>query len=397
MPRRKLATLAGAAWLAGATAIAPACGARAPSALAGDDESIGDAGGDDGGGGGGGLFASDGAPNQAPLGDSGCATSVADAQREPAYLMFVLDGSDSMAQENKWTAATGALTSIFAEMQTAADPGVAAGLIVFPASGGPYPASGDVPLAFVDAKQDAALDTRLMSGLALGTPTESAMQGGYGELETFQPEAPLLPNGKKVLILITDGVPTDACASLLGGGNDSSNACVMLAASELAEAASKGGPIETFVIGVGEFPSKSAGQFDPAFLGYVAQAGGTGPAGCNPGETSSLTDLCYFEIDPSTSTASALQAKFQTALDAIRGKVVTCTFPLQSTGLGQINPALVNVEVNGTTILQDPKNGWTYDDPANPTAVVLNGAACTGATTVSAKVQIVVGCATMVK
>jgi hypothetical protein len=380
-----------------ALALEPACAARSSGALQGDDIAVvtqgEDAGGDAGTGGP--IFTSDAGTGTSVVGaDASCATAVAEAKRQPVYLMFVLDGSDSMAQDNKWTAATAALTSIFAQMKTAADPGVGAGLIVFPAGGSPYPGSGDVPLGFVDAAQNAALDTRLMTSLVIGTPTEAAMTGGYGELEGFTPKAPLLTGGKKVLILITDGVPTDGCAGLLGLGNYSSNACVKLAQTKLTEGAP--GPVETFVVGVGDFPSNNAASFDPAFLGNVAQAGGTGPKGCNPNEAASTSDLCYFEIDPSTSTtASDLQKKFETALDAIRGQVVSCTFPLKTTGLGPIDPQLVNVEIGGKVTQQDAANGWTYDDPNNPTAIVLHGAACATATgDITAKVDILVGCFT---
>ncbi len=108
------------------------------------------------------------------------------------------------------------------------------------------------------------------------------------------------------------------------------------------------------------------------------------------------SDLCYFEIDPSTATTAAeLQQKFETALNAIRGQVASCSFPIQTTGLGTIDPAKVNVEVNGKTVLQDPKNGWTYDNPKMPTEIVLHGTACTNVTgDVTASVNIVVGCAT---
>jgi hypothetical protein len=396
-----VAALVLAGWLSGAGG----CAARtAASGLSTDDTSTSgddggaEANGDDSGASSGDLgpipvFGNDSGGGPGAIGPS-CAGAVAQAKRQPAYLLFVLDGSDSMAQDNKWTAATAALTSVFDQMKTAADPGVAAGLIVFPAAGGPFPAAGDVPLGFVDAAQAGALDARLMTALALGTPTNDAMTGGYGELEAFQAKAPLQAGGKKVLILITDGVPTDACASLLGLGNYASNACVTLAKTKLGEGAP--GPVETFVVGVGAFPSTSAAGFDPAFLGNVASAGGTGPKGCNPNETSSTTDLCYFEIDPTTTTsAGALQAKFEAALDAIRGQVVSCTFPLQSTGLGKIDPMLVNVELNGKPILMDPKNGWSYDNPATPTAIVLNGSACTTVTTdLTVKVDIVVGCYT---
>jgi hypothetical protein len=304
-----------------------------------------------------------------------------------------------MNQENKWAAVVPALRSIFGEMDSAADPSVGAGLIVFPDQGGPYPAAADVPVAFVDKTQEAALDARLGVGLSLGTPTESAIQGGYGELEGFEPKAPLVSGGEKVLILITDGVPTDACSTALGLTNIATNACVTLAASKLTEAPSSGGPIETFVVGVGDFPSTSKADFDPTFLGHVAQAGGTGPAKCNPDETTSDADLCYFEIDPSKSTsASDLQKKFQAALDTIRGEVLSCTFPLESTGLGAIDPMLVNVEIDGKVLEQDPADGWTYDDPTAPTAIILHGASCnTAQTDVTAQVNILVGCYTQTK
>jgi von Willebrand factor type A domain len=330
------------------------------------------------------------------LGDAGCATATVQAKRQPVYLLFVQDGSDSMNQQNKWTALVPALASIFAKMQSAADPGVAVGLILFPGAGAPYPGSADVPLAFVSPAQASALNARLAAGLSLGTPTHAALMGGYSELESFQPKAPLDPGGKKIVVLITDGVPTDDCANLLGVGGYTNNPCVELAAMKLKEAGPQG-PIETFVIGVGDFPSSDTTQFDPGFVGNVAQAGGTGASTCNPDEASSTGDLCYFEIDPSKAqSASQLQMEFETALDAIRGQVTSCSFPIASNGLGQADPTKVNVEIGTQTILQDPKNGWTYDNPMHPTEITLHGTACaTASNSLTAKVSIVLGCATM--
>jgi hypothetical protein len=221
--------------------------------------------------------------------------------------------------------------------------------------------------------------------------------GGYGELQKYTPASPLQPGGKKVLVLITDGVPSDDCQTFLGLASYAQNACIVEAGQEL-----KQDNIQTFVIGVGDFSQGSffgLGGIDPQFLGYLAQAGGTGPAACNPAETTATNDLCYFEIDTAKApTATQLQQAFVTALNAIRGQVVSCTFPLQSSDLGQVNPTAVNVTVNGTTILQDAKNGWTYDNPSAPTEIILHGASCTTAQTdLTAKVQIVLGCATQTK
>ena len=162
------------------------------------------------------------------------------------------------------------------------------------------------------------------------------------------------------------------------------------------------GPIETFVIGVGIFSPLSffgVGGIDPSFLGNLARAGGTGASGCNPDQTTSTSDLCYFEIDPGAApTASMLQQKFETTLSAIRGQVVTCVYPLQDSLFSHIDPTLVNVQVDGQTILQDPLNGWTYDNPKIPTEIILHGAACAAAeNTVVSKVSVVLGCATQTR
>jgi hypothetical protein len=414
MSRNFFPALLGLACVAASSA---GCGSRPPNFVGGDDDASSPPAGDDGGAAfqspslgpqPGIMFSSDGgASTGASLGDAGCATATAEAKRQPAYLLFVLDGSGSMKQQNKWTAVVPALEDIFGQMETSADTGVAAGLIVFSDTNdstmgaGPYPGGSDVSIAFVSAAQQTSLDNRL-SGMPMdSTPTESALTGGYGELEAFQAQAPLQSGGKKVLVLITDGVPTDGCMSTPGVTDYSTNPCIQLAGQKLAEAAPKG-PIETFVIGVGDFGT-GGGFFgvsgiDPSFLGNLAQAGGTGSANCNPNETTMTSDLCYFEIDPSTSTTAAqLQMKFEAALDTIRGQVLSCTFPIQSSGLGQIDPTHVNVEVDGKTILQDPTNGWTYDNPMQPTNIILHGAACTTATnTITAKVSIVLGCVTEV-
>jgi hypothetical protein len=400
---RRTSRACGLALGAGLLLVSGACGTGPHSSSFGDGSNPG---GDDGqdastppgsddGGITGPIFSSDASGTAPSLGDAGCATAIVQAKRQPAYLLFVQDASDSMNQDNKWTALVPALGSIFAQMQAAADPGLAAGLILFPGGGTTYPGSADVPVAFVSAAQATALNNRLAAGLSLGTPTHAALMGGYSELESFQPKAPLEAGGKKIVVLITDGVPTDDCANLLGVGGYANNPCVTLAASELAKMAPEG-PIETFVIGVGDYPSSNTTAFDPGFVGNVAQAGGTGAKGCNPDEASSTNDLCYFEIDPSKAqSASQLQMEFQTALDAIRGQVTSCTFPIQSNGLGKADPTRVNVEIGNQTILQDARNGWTYDNPTQPTAIILHGAACTTATsTLTAKVSIVLGCVT---
>ncbi len=398
-------------------AVAPACSSTATGSGFGSQggSTSSGGGGDDGGSGSGsgggddgssGSFGSSSGGSDASVNpDAGCATGSYAAQKQPVYMLFILDGSGSMGQNNKWTAVVPALQSIFTDMNAKKDPGVAAGLVVFsdthdkscsPFGGcsGPYPQSNDVPIAFVGSAQLQALNSRLAGMPMDGTPTGSAMTGGYGELEKYVPSGSNPPpGGQKVMVLITDGVPTDNCAQ--NGGSYTSNACVQMAGTELTKAKPQG-PILTFVIGVGQFPSTDLTNFDPNFLGNVAQAGGTGPKNCNPNENAAgATDLCYFEVDPTQATsAQQLQQQFENAINAIRGQVASCTISLNNQG--NVDPTKVNVTVNGMTIPQDPTNGWTYDNPTNPTSITLHGTSCsTLQSDPTAMVQIVLGCKTL--
>jgi hypothetical protein len=237
-----------------------------------------------------------------------------------------------MNDENKWASVRPALTSLFGQMASAGDDGVAAGLIVFadskdPTEGmGPYPSSADVPLGFVNAKQLNALDQRLAGSASGSTPTHAALLGGYGELARFTAPAPLEGAGKKVLVLITDGVPSDDCAPIPLIGGYAGNACIVLAGNELAR-----NGIQTFVVGVGDPASAGffqGGGIDPTFLGDLAVAGGTSGTGCSPSETSSQAGPCYFAIDTSQApTAAELQQSFEAALAAIRGQAESCAVP----------------------------------------------------------------------
>ncbi|HEY1695992.1 MAG TPA: vWA domain-containing protein [Polyangiaceae bacterium] len=414
---RKASRPVGLALFGSVLALAAACGSTATtggfgapggsssgSGNGGGDASASSSGGSSGSSSGGignfGDGSAGGDDGSAPLGDSGCATATAKATKTPVYMLFILDGSGSMSQDSKWSAATQALEAIFADMQKQADTGVGVGLIVFSDSkdpthaSGPYPSKSDVSINFVGAAQVSALDGRLSGQPSLGTPTGTALKGGYGELASYVPLTPIPPGGQKVLVLMTDGVPTDNCAQ--NGGSYTSNACVMEAAQELT-ATPPTGPVLTFVIGTGVFPSSDLTNFDPNFLGNLAEAGGTGPKGCNPNENTTSSDLCYFEVDPTAGSATQTEQAFEAAINAIRGQVLSCTFPLNvDSEAGTVDPSKVNVTVDGTTIPQSSTNGWSYNDPNDPTQIVFNGQACTNLKNdPNASVQIVLGCATV--
>ena len=330
--------------------------------------------------------------------DSGCATATAAATRDPVFMLIVLDGSGSMGEDNKWVAVVPALDAIFDDLLAKGDTTFGAGLHVFsdsqdPTNGeGPYPTSNDVFIGFVDKPQHDALRARIDTAQASnGTPTQLALIGGYKRLENLVPFPPLAPNGHKVLVLMTDGVPN--------GGTTEQQACLDLADSKVKETG-PAGPISTFSVGIGPFPSSDTGSYDPVFMGHLAKAGGTAPPGCDPNENSNVQNICHFQVDPTkASNVAALTKAFIDAINKIRSQVTSCTFDLEKPdGGGAIDPSSVNVVfTDGSGVVhiipEDPQNGWHYDDPTAPTKVILNGSGCDEVKLDSlGKLSIVLGC-----
>jgi Mg-chelatase subunit ChlD len=354
-----------------------------------------------GGGGASGGLGGDGGGGSNLL-DSGCATATAATQRSPVYMLVVLDGSGSMQSDNKWTGVVPALDAFFDDLLSKADPSFAVGLIAFSdqndptcsisffsaGCSGPYPTNIDVRIAAVDAAQHAKLRGRIDPSSPMGdTPTHTALQGGFSELENFKPSGTIPPNGKKVLVLMTDGVPTD-------GSNTASNSA--LVAQEL------GKGITTFAVGIGPFPSTNTKGYDPVFMGHIAKAGGAAPTSCNQNETQNVANVCHLQVTPGGKSAQQVEQDFINAINAIRGQVATCEFVLEKSS-GAVDPSQVNViytDQNGTqhVLVQDGTNGWTYDDPNNPTKVILHGGDCDEVKNdPKGKISIVLGCKTVTK
>lgn len=319
--------------------------------------------------------------------DSGCATASAEASRIPLYMLIVLDGSGSMNGE-KWQAARSALSEVFDDLALKNDPAIAVGLMLYSGSLGEradsYPSSDDVGLARVDSRQATRLKARVLPKEPGGTtPTYQAMNGAYRVLRLFSPSGTLLPGGKKITVLMSDGVPTDRKDDV-----------VQLAAANLADT-SNGGAISTFAVGIGSLDADPS-DYDPAFMGDLAVAGGTpSSAACVPHSTKP-SELCYFQVTPGGSVPSTKQA-FLEALNNIRTKAAGCEFALDKSS-NRIDPALVNVvytdkDGKEQLIPESAADGWTYDDPKNPSTVKLNGDWCSKVTSNNdAKVRIILGC-----
>lgn len=348
-----------------------------------------------------------------------CATGTAPADRVPVYMLFILDGSGSMRQQGKWEAAVSALSGIFDDFAGQSSGAFGVGLTVFADRNdktisdfwaGPYDKM-DVPVAYVSAEQAQRLKARVMGTAPyLGTPTYEVLAGQLPALATFTPAAPLLPEGRRVAVFITDGVPDPD----MPAGRNAVPWSLDLVGKY---AQGKGGPvgqahpaINTFVIGVGPFPGAAPDVYSPTFLGDLAVAGGTRQAAtCDPHEQMSEAGLCYLQITPpQTGTPSKeeidrLTARFVSAIDKVRGDAALCEYTLKRADNDfMLDPANINVYYTDdkgqkTLIPKSDSAGWSYDDPRDPKRVLLHGASCDRVKAdKGGKVTIIVGCASIV-
>lgn len=351
-------------------------------------------------------------------GDGGsCATASAEATRVPVYMLLVVDGSGSMdgydgssyiAGEReadplaptrpsnpvgqtgkKWIAVRGALSAFVDDLAAKPDPNLAVGMYLFSSTATKPADKEDVAISFVDATHAAKLKTRLLPDVfpTGGTPLAASMNGQLPILKAYSPAAPVKPGGKYVLVVMTDGIPSDG-----------RQACLTAASSALTGTPS----VLTFAVGVGNVNANASTVYDELFVGDLAEAGGTAPAGCNTNwSDANMTGTpCHFQITPGSKTAQQIQADFLAAVNKIRDTVSSCELTLDFSS-GNVDPAKVNVEYTSgagqtSQIKQDAANGWTYDDPNAPTKVVLHGTSCdTLKADPEGKVKIILGCKTV--
>ncbi len=340
----------------------------------------------------------DAAPPDAP---SACVHEQPSQTPAPAYIEIVLDGSGSMAEVGKWSAATMALDGLLDEYLAHPDPTVSIGLLVFSdsrdASGGdgPYPTALDVPPEYVDAKQYAALRGRIDASHPVGpTPTLAALTGGYDVLRAYVPSPRLKTPGRRVAVLVSDGAPTPASAA---GEVDVEKARTL----KLVADALGGSPaLTTFSIGIGPFPPPVWFDYDPAFMSDIAIAGGTrAKPDCDP--ASPLLDkLCHIQITPSKKrTPEQLAADMLAALHEVRTRTIDlCAFDLVGDFTRFVaGDTRVKITSRGVAaeVPADPTNGWRYDSAVTPRAVILEGASCAKVLDeAAAAVTMTFGCAT---
>lgn len=221
-----------------------------------------------------------------------------------------------------------------------------------------------------------SLDARTPEGY---TPTGPALSGALQQARTW---AGLHPDHRVVAVLATDGSPTN---------------CSPTNADEISDIAgdafSDSPSVRTVVIGVLTQADVNAGL--KASLDKIARKGGTGEA--------TLVDA-----------TKDVTAQFQAALDAIRTDPLRCEFKIPEPVAGtNLDYAKVNVSFKSgkqSTSLYyvasvddcDPDaGGWYYDhDPSRevPSTILVCPSNCTAfQASSSAKVQIALGCETIVK
>jgi hypothetical protein len=220
---------------------------------------------------------------------------------------------------------------------------------------GPLPANAAAVSASIDAHQPSAF-----------TPTGPALSGAIEHMKTW---AASHPGRAPVVVLVTDGFPTE---------------CDPTQITDVAAIAKAGfetdPPVRTFVVG---FNLGSAGEN----LRAISDAGGSG--------------------DPFLITGGDIGSAFTTALLGISAKPLQCNLemPKPSDPSQKVDPNLVAVRYTSkaTGITQDilrlnnlgdcalnRGEGWYYDSPSSPTEIELCKTTCSKLA--AGTIQTILGC-----
>jgi hypothetical protein len=358
--RALTATVIGGTLGVSLAALAPSCSATSSSSTTGQ--------------GGGGLgFGNGGSGGLDP--DAGCASYQEQAEAKPVNLYIMYDKSSSMAG-NKWTAARAGLGSF---VDDPASTGLSVALRFFPRDPDAVPecdqhAYSDPTVAFAPLPGNAAAIKAAIAAEApdgFGTPMYPALGGALLEgIEVAENN----PGEVSAVLLVTDGVPEGPEGTC--GGVDPEDPAVI---ADLAAAALAFNPsVTTFVVGL---PG-----VDQAVANEIAMAGGS--------ESAILVGNTNVE------------AEFREALLAVRGQAVPCEYAVPAkVQNGEYSISTVNIQItpSGGEPYLLPQNqnctgdGWYYDDPSNPTLILLCPETCAELKQdFGAAILVVLGCATIV-
>jgi Mg-chelatase subunit ChlD len=309
--------------------------------------------------------------------DAACAKFEEQGISKPVNLYVMFDKSASMAG-NKWESAKAGLGAFVDDEGSA---GIRVALRFFPRDPDAVPACDQqgykeptVPFGALPgnaAALKAAMEAEAADGFS--TPMYPALGGGIlMGIEMAENN----PGESSAVLLVTDGQP-EGPAPLCGGVDPEDP-------QELAALAATGAsfnpPVATYVVGL---PG-----VDQATANLIAEAGGT---------------------DSAILVANTnVEEEFREALAKVRGDAVPCVYEIPDQVLdGEVTISQVNIEVwpgGGGDPYIVPQNqscngeGWYYDDPANPSEIILCPDTCaTLKSDWDAALRILLGCATALK
>lgn len=335
------------------------------------------------------------------------ASAVYAATREPSNVLFLLDRSGSMhielpSGQTRWSAMKAGLFDLLSVLPATTQ----VGAMMFPQGDAPVnaycgidPNANDVsckrgwpepsealrcdastykagvPNALLSPAHRQAIEAHVASSDAefyWGTPLASALLAAIGA----QKSSPLA--GSRSVILLTDGNPTSCGDS--GVSNDIENV-VAAAATGLS-----GTLVRTFVIGVVDGARQAAKAEN---LSPIAIAAGTKRfAGCE------ATNECFYPV-----TQASFAADLEKVFEEISLQAFDCTFNLPPASAGT-DPSKINVSITdgsgSRAIGRDSghQNGWDY--LPNGTQIQLFGQACTDMKAGNGRLDVVLGCKTIV-
>lgn len=308
--------------------------------------------------------------------DAACASVTEEAVSVPLNLYIVMDKSQSMVGD-KWNSAKAGLAAFVNNPKFA---GTKVALRFFPRPADAVPACDqnaykEPTVAYGPLPDNAEAIVQAMNATmpdGFTTPIYPALGGALLKgIEVAQNN----PGEASAVMLVTDGEPVGP-SGMCGNVNPEDPAAI---AGLAAAAADFDQPVLTFVIGL---PG-----VNQTFANQVAAAGGTGEAVL----VSSTNVAAEFEAALVKATGEALPCEYEVP-DVVQNGEVEITSVNVLLTLGSGEPALVpqDAACDGA--------GWRYSDPGEPPRVVLCPDTCAAVKAAeAAKIQILLGCATVVE
>lgn len=322
-----------------------------------------------------------------------CAGQSAGAESAPTVLSLVVDTSGSMdddapgARGSKWTVTRSAVLDALEDMPE----DTAVGVIFYPnvANNNAQPCirrrtAVDIGELDGNGSQQRQRIARAFQGQSPegGTPTHDAYEYALSDMSGSQ------VTGERFIVLITDGIPTYSLGCVGDGRPDDAVDSTPLV--DAARAATARG-VRTFVIG-------SPGSEDArASLSRMAEAGGTGVAGCSH----QGPNYCHFDM----TRERDLGAGLTNALGIIAGVALGCRYSVPPAPDGAtLDPGKVNVlfsppggaeELIGQSLEGSCSEGWQYTD--NQTQIRLCSSTCERVQASEGSLTLQFGCATLLR